>query len=53
MEGGYITEIPPNIVGLKKSFLVGLLSTFVFINFFILFHNFKQISLIGILCLTA
>ena len=52
VEGGYFTEIPPN-VGLKKSFLVGLLSTFVFINFFILFHNFKQISLIGILCLTA
>ena len=53
VEGGYFTEIPPNVVGLKKSFLVGLLSTFVFINFFILFHNFKQISLIGILCLTA
>ena len=53
VEGGYFTKIPPNVVGLKNSFLVGLLSTFVFINFFILFHNFKQISLIGILCLTA
>ena len=50
MEGGYFTDIPPNVVGLKNSFLVGLLSTFVFINFFIIFHKYKQISLIGILC---
>ena len=41
VDGGYFTDIPPNVVGLKNSFLVGLLSTFVFINFFILFHNFK------------
>ena len=53
VDGGYFTDIPPNVVGLKNSFLVGLLSTFVFINFFILFHNFKQISLITIVCLTA
>ena len=53
VDGGYFTDIPPNVVGLKNSFLVGLLSTFVFINFFILFHNFKQISLITIVCLIA
>ena len=53
VDGGYFTDIPPNVVGLKNSFLVGLLSTFVLINFFILFHNFKQISLITIVCLTA
>ena len=53
VDGGYFTDIPPNVVGLKNSFLVGLLSTFIFINFFILFHNFKQISLITIVCLTA
>ena len=40
MDGGYFTDIPPNVVGLKNSFLVGLLSTFVFINFFILFHKY-------------
>ena len=50
VEGGYFTDIPPNVVGLKNFFLVGLL---VFINFFILFHKYKQISLIGILCVTA
>ena len=53
VDGGYFTDIPPNDVELKNFFLVGLLSTFVFINFFILFHNFKQISLITIVCLTA
>ena len=53
VDGGYFTDIPPNVVGLKNSFSVGLLSTFVFINFFILFHRYKQISLIGILCVTA
>ena len=53
VDGGYFTDIPPNVVGLKNSFLVELLSTFVFINFFILFHKYKQISLIGILCVTA
>ena len=40
VDGGYFTDIPPNVVGLKNSFLVGLLSTFVFINFFILFHKY-------------
>ena len=39
-DGGYFTDIPPNVMGLKNSFLVGLLSTFVFINFFILFHKY-------------
>ena len=53
VDGGYFTDIPPNVVGLKNSFLVALLSTFVFMNFFILFHKYKQISLIGILCVTA
>ena len=40
VDGGYFTDISPNVVGLKNSFLVGLLSTFVFINFFILFHRY-------------
>ena len=40
VDGGYFTDIPPNVVGLKNSFLVGLLSTFVFINLFILFHKY-------------
>ena len=40
VDGGYFTDIPPNVVGLKNSFLVGLLNTFVFINFFILFHKY-------------
>ena len=40
VDGGYFTDIAPNVVGLKNSFLVGLLSTFVFINFFILFHKY-------------
>ena len=40
VDGGYFTDIPPNVVGLKNSFLVGLLSTLVFINFFILFHKY-------------
>ena len=53
MEGGYFTDILPNVVGLKNCFLVGLLSTLLFINFFILSNKFAKEALNCVFCVIA
>ena len=30
MDGGYFTDVPPNVVGLKNSFLVGAVKPLLF-----------------------
>ena len=53
MEGGYFTDIPPKVVGVKNWLLLGLFIALDFINFFILFHKYPKNLLNGILCVTA
>ena len=53
VEGGYFTDIPPKVVGVKNWLLLGLFIALAFINFFILFHKYPKNLLNGILCVTA
>ena len=42
VEGVYLTDIPPKVVGVKNWLLLGLFIALVFIIFFILIHKYPK-----------